>query len=209
MQKNVIIFDTETISLNKSFIYNIGYVICDPDGKVLLQRDMVIRQIYDNAPLFATAYYAKKRPLYTAKMKARRTVKVSWGKACQIMAKDIKTYGVTDGYAYNGGFDEKAFYFTGLFFRNKTRPLGAIVTHDIMDYIDPITETENYREFCKAHNFMTAHKTPRPRKTAESVFAYITQNGDYKEEHTALEDSKIEARILFKAWAEGQTEGAC
>ena len=55
---------------------------------------------------------------------------------------------------------------------------------------------------------MTAHKTPRPRKTAESVFAYITQNGDYKEEHTALEDSKIEARILFKAWAEGQTEGA-
>ena len=35
MQKNVIIFDTETISLNKSFIYNIGYVICDPDGKVL------------------------------------------------------------------------------------------------------------------------------------------------------------------------------
>ena len=58
MQKNVIIFDTETISLNKSFIYNIGYVICDPDGKVLLQRDMVIRQIYDNAPLFATAYYA-------------------------------------------------------------------------------------------------------------------------------------------------------
>ena len=89
MQKNIIVFDTETISLNKNFIYNIGYVICDPDGKVLLQRDMVIRQIYDNAPLFATAYYAKKRPLYTSKMKARRTVKVSLCRA--VLAKSWRS----------------------------------------------------------------------------------------------------------------------
>ena len=27
MQKNIIVFDTETISLNKNFIYNIGYGI--------------------------------------------------------------------------------------------------------------------------------------------------------------------------------------
>ena len=40
---NRIIFDTETISLNKSFIYNIGYVITHGAGKVLLERDMVIR----------------------------------------------------------------------------------------------------------------------------------------------------------------------
>ena len=37
-------------------------------------------------------------------------------------------------------------------------------------------------------------------KTAEAVYAYITGNPEYSEEHTALEDSKIEAAILFEAW---------
>ena len=91
---NILVFDTETISLEKSFIYNLGYVIVDPDGKTLLERSFVIRQIYDNKPLFATSYYAKKRPLYISMLKGRRTKKVSWGDACRLMCKDIKEYGV-------------------------------------------------------------------------------------------------------------------
>jgi len=203
---NRIVFDTETISLNKRFIYNIGYVITDGDGRTLLERDMVIRQVYDNKPLFATSYYADKRPLYTRYMKGRRTKKVSWGEACRIMSKDIKEFGVADGYAYNSDFDEQAFYFTHCFFGNKRRPLDGIKVHDIMDYIKVITQTDEYKEICKEHGFVTKHSTPRAKQTAESIYAYLTYNGEYKEEHTALADSRIESFILTKCLELRETE---
>lgn len=203
---NRIIFDTETISLNKRFIYNIGYVITDGDGKTLFERDLIIRQVYDNKPLFATAYYADKRPIYTKYMKGRRAKKVSWGEACRIMCKDIKDFDVADGYAYNSDFDEQAFYFTHCFFGNKRRPLDGIKIHDIMDYIKVITQTENYKRFCQAYGYITKHSTPRPKQTAECVYAYLTNNGTYKEEHTALADSRIESFILTKCLEFGETE---
>ena len=191
---NILVFDTETISVDKPFCYNIGYVITDGDGKVLLERDMVIRQVYDNKPLFATGYYADKRPLYTKYMRARRTKKVSWGEVCRIMCKDIKDFNVADGYAYNSDFDEQAFYFTHCFFGNKRRPLDGIKVHDIMDYISVFTETDDYKEFCNTHGLV--NKNGKVKRTAESAYAYITNNHNYKEEHTALEDSKIESAIL-------------
>lgn len=194
--RNIIVFDTETISLEKSFIYNLGYVIVNPDGKIICSRDLVIRQIYDNKPLFATAYYANKKPLYVSKMKGRWAKKVSWGDACRIMAKDIKNYGVVDGFAYNSRFDERAFYFNHMFFRNKCRPLDGINVHDIMDFISIITDTDGYKEFCKLNGFVC--KNGRVKRTAESMYAYLVSNPNYKEEHTALEDSKIEAFILRK-----------
>lgn len=200
---NTLIFDTETISLNKPFIYNLGYRIIDEEGNVLADRDFVIRQIYDNKPLFATAYYANKRTLYTARMKAKRAQKVSWGEACRLMAKEIKQFDISTAWAYNSDFDEKAFYFNHLFYRNKIRPLDPIEVRDIMDVIDSIVNTAEYREFCKANNFVTKHASPRPRKTAEAVYAFITDNPDYCEEHTALEDSKIEAAILLEARTRG------
>lgn len=197
---NILVFDTETISLEKSFIYNLGYVIVNPaDGTTLLERNFIIRQIYDNKPLFATAYYANKRPLYTAMLKGRRTRKVDWGTACRIMCKDIKEYNVADGYAFNSPFDAKAFYFNHLFYRNKRRPLDGIKVNDIMDYIKIFTETEEYKTFCKTNGFIC--KNGRVKRTAEACYAYITNNPSYKEEHTALEDSKIEWVILQRALA--------
>ena len=201
---NTLIFDTETISTEKRFIYNIGYLIINPDGKVLTSRDMLVRQVYDNKPLFATAYYANKRPLYTSKMKGRRTKKVSWGEACRIMLKDLKENNVLDGYAFNSSFDVSSFYFTHNFFGNKRRPLDGIKVHDIMNNIKVFTQTEDYRKFCKANGFMT--KNGRVKQTAEVVYAYITNNPDYAEEHTALEDSKIETEILLYALSKTESE---
>jgi len=194
---NIIVFDTETISLEKSFIYNVGWVVADlVSGQVVKKVDLVIRQIYDNKPLFATAYYSNKRPLYTNRMKGKKTLKVSWGEMCHLMLKDIKEYKIENVYAYNSAFDTKAFYFNHLFFRNKVRPLDYVKVNDIMDYIKIITTTQEYKNFCKENNFLTKHSTPRPKQTAESVYAFITNNKDYKEEHTALQDSIIEYEIL-------------
>ena len=57
-----------------------------------------------------------------------------------------------------------------------------------------ICKMPTYIEFCEEHNFLT--KNGRPQATAESIYAFITNNPDYKEEHTALEDVEIETEIM-------------
>ena len=48
---NILVFDTETISVDKPFCYNIGYVIYDTDRhKILVKRDFVDEQICYNQP---------------------------------------------------------------------------------------------------------------------------------------------------------------
>ena len=71
---NIVIFDTETTSLEKPFCYNIGYVIGNEHGETLLKHDFVVEQIWHNLPLFSSAYYADKRALYIDAMRARLAV---------------------------------------------------------------------------------------------------------------------------------------
>ena len=61
---NIVVFDTETTSVGeKPFLYDIGYVIIDPNTQErLAERSFVCEQTWHNNPLFATAYYVDKRP---------------------------------------------------------------------------------------------------------------------------------------------------
>ena len=70
---NIVVFDTETIGLNKPWVYNIGYVIYDTEtGEILVAKDFVVEQIWHIEPLFETAYYADKRPLYVSRMRGKK-----------------------------------------------------------------------------------------------------------------------------------------
>ena len=43
---------------------------------------------------------------------------------------------------------------------------------------------------------MTKHKTPRPRLTAEIIYRFLTNDLNFVESHTGLEDVLIEAQIF-------------
>ena len=106
------VFDTETVSLEKPFCYNVGYIIADSDnGEIVCKREYVIEQIWSNAELFTTAYYADKRQLYIGRMRARRVLLEKWGYVTQQIIRDIKAFEVQAAYAYNSPFDEKVFAF--------------------------------------------------------------------------------------------------
>ena len=89
---NFVVFDTETTSLDKPFCYNIGYVIMNDSGMKLVKKDFVVEQIWHNLPLFSTAYYAEKRPIYVKAMKARKTVMDKFGYICREMIRDFEKY---------------------------------------------------------------------------------------------------------------------
>lgn len=193
-----LILDTETISLDKPFVYDLGYTIADADGNIIAKKSYVITQIWNNKELFATSYYAAKKPLYISRLKSKYSKKVSWGNAMRYLANDIKKYGVTEIFAYNSKFDSRALNFMCAWYK-VVNGLGAFKINDIMKYIAPITETEDYKNFCESNGYMTAHKIPQCQKKAETLYRYLTKNVDFTEEHTGLEDSLIELEILMVA----------
>lgn len=193
-----LILDTETISLDKPFVYDLGYTIADADGNIVAKKSYVITQIWNNKELFATSYYAAKKPLYISRLKSRYSKKVSWGNAMRYLANDIKKYGVTEIFAYNSKFDSRALNFMCAWYK-VVNGLGGTEIKDIMKYIAPITETEDYKNFCETNGYMTAHKIPQCQKKAETLYRYLTNNVEFTEEHTGLEDSLIELEILMVA----------
>ena len=193
-----IVLDTETISLEKPFVYDLGYVIVNDNGDIIAKKSYVISQVWNNKELFATAYYADKKPLYYARLKSGYSKKVGWGHAMRYLANDIKKYGITEIYAYNSKFDSRALNFMCAWYK-VVNGLGGIEIQDIMNFIKPITKSQDFVNFCESNGYMTNHKTPQPQKKAETLYRYLTNNVDYEEEQTGLEDSLIELQILMTA----------
>jgi hypothetical protein len=61
---------------------------------------------------------------------------------------------------------------------------------------ETLGQRKKYADFCRKNDFRTGSNNAK--MSAEVVYAYLTGNPDYEEEHTALEDAKIEVEI-FKA----------
>lgn len=193
-----IVLDTETANGFKNpLVYDLGYVIADENGNAVKTRSYVIKEVYDNKRLFETAYYKEKRPLYEARLKSGYSKKVAFAYAMYQLSKDMKKYGI-EKFAYNSRFDNNAIKSTmDKFNKHKYNPIENGI-NDIMNYIKEVVQSEDYQKFCTSNGFMTAHRTPRVQKKAETLYRYLTNNPTYSEEHTALEDSKIELFILTK-----------
>lgn len=192
---NIVVFDTETTSLQKPFCYNIGYVIYDTDKQeVLLQKDFVVEQIWHNLPLFSTAYYAEKRPIYISAMRSRKARLEKFGYITQEMKRDFKQYEVKQAYAYNSPFDDGVMTYNCEWFKC-INPFDDIPIYDIRGYVhQSIAQTDEYKAFCDEIKSYT--ENGNYSTTAEIVYKYITNNRDYVEEHTALADSLDELQIL-------------
>jgi len=208
MVKNVMVFDTETTSLNKPFCYNVGYIIAAVNtetctAKILCEKEYVIEQVWHNPMCFATAYYADKRPLYVKAMRARKISMDKWGKVTQDMIRDIKRHEVSGAYAYNSSFDEKVFSFNCDWFKT-INPFDNVPIFDIRGYAHKGLMTKEFFDFCDRHERFT--ESGNYSTTAETMFQYLTQNESFEEEHTALADSQIELKILLTALYKGKLE---
>ena len=192
---NIMIFDTETTSLDKPFCYNIGYIIANAEtAEILCKRDFVVEQVWHNPMLFTTAYYANKRDLYIASMRSRKTSMDKFGYICQRMIRDIKNYEVSSAYAYNSSFDEKVFTFNCDWFKCNN-PFDNIPIYDIRGYAHHFICDDDFKKWCEEHEAFS--DSGNYSTTAENMYRYISGIDDFTEEHTALADSEIETEILF------------
>ena len=205
---NIVVFDTETTSIEKPFVYNIGYTIWDTDtAEKLYKGDFVAEQIWHNRELFTTAYYAEKRDEYIARMRGRTCEMAKLGAITQKMCRVFAEFEVVAGFAYNSPFDDRVFAFNCEWFKIKN-PFDNIPIYDIRGYVHKfIAFTPLYQKFCDDNQYYT--ESGNYSTTAETVYRFISGNTDFIEEHTALADAEIELDILLeciKRGAEWNTE---
>lgn len=197
---NIVIFDTETTSLEKPFCYNIGYIIVNTDDITILEKhDFVCEQVWHNPMLFSTAYYADKRSIYVERMRKHETIMDKFGYICQRMIREFKAYNVSSAYAFNSSFDEKVFNFNCDWFKCNN-PFDNIPIFDIRGYAHHFIINDEFKAFCERNGYFT--ETGNYSTTAETIYRYLIDN-NFSEEHTALSDSIIEWEILAECMMKG------
>ena len=196
----VLVLDTETLGVCDPSVYDLGYLIYDDIDGIIIARDYITKEIYEQTERMSSAYYANKLPIYEERLADGYCKKTKWAYALRMLQRDINKYKPDGIYAYNSRFDTRSIAKTCEELGVRKNPTADGITDIWKGLTDPhITETESYKEFCRVNGFMTRHKKPRCQAKAETVYRYLMGQTDYVEEHTALEDSKIELAILLKA----------
>lgn len=199
-----LILDTETCnSVEQPLPYDIGYAICDRDGNIYKMNSFIVAEIFlDMHDVMETAYYAEKIPNYWEDLKIGiRKMKTLYNIRKEIL-EDIKKYNVKTIGAYNMNFDKKALnnlirYVT----KSKLRwffPFG-------MKYIciwhmacQTILNTKTYIKFAEKNGLVS--EKDNILTSAESCYKFLKNNLDFVENHTGLEDVKIEIEIMTKCF---------
>ena len=202
--------DTETcnglliddkLDLSQSLVYDIGWTITDKKGNVYKIRSFVVREIFCGmADVMKTAYYADKIPKYWEDIKAGRRSLSNFLRIRKFLLDDIEHYGIENVFAHNASFDVQALnntirYLTKSHFR-WFFPYKIVVWDTLKMARQTIAKQKGYQLYCVKHGYLTNHKKPRVRLTAEILYRYLSGDKDFSESHTGLEDALIETKIM-------------
>jgi hypothetical protein len=184
--------------------YDIGYAIADRYGNIMVEKSFVVAEMFlDRQDLMQSAYFAEKVPQYWEDIKnGKRVVKTLWNIRKELH-NDMKEFGVKKVGAYNMGFDKRALnnitrYATKSFVR-WFFPYGTEYVCIWNMACQTILNSKSYVTFAKQNGLET--ECGNILTNAECCYKFLEKNLDFKEEHTGLEDVKIEVEIMAKCFS--------
>ena len=199
-KKYIMVLDTETCnSLEEPLVYDIGWAVVDKQGNIYKSKSYIVAEIFfGEKDLMTSSYYAEKIPMYLEDIKVGNRKVASYYEIRKQLFEDMEEFGVEVVSAYNARFDVKALNFTSKWISEKPYffPYNQQIWCIMKMATDTICKQKMYDYFCKSNGFLTNHKTPQNRRTAEVVYRYIENDTNFIESHTALEDVEIETAIM-------------
>lgn len=194
-----IVIDTETTnSLDDPLCYDVGFAVVDIFGNVYEKHSYVVSDIFLDKELMSSAYFIDKIPQYWEEIKHGNRRLRSFGFIKMKFAKVCKTYNVKIVLAHNARFDYRSLNLTLRFLTSsKSRfffPFGIEIWDTLKMSRAVLKENEQYDNFCYSNNYLT--KRLCKRFTAEIIYRFLTNNLNFEESHTGLEDVMIEKEIF-------------
>lgn len=197
---NYLMLDTETTNeLECPFCYDIGFSAITDNGKVLEKHSYVVADIFLDKELMSSAYFVEKIPQYWEDIKSGKRLLRKWSTIRAIVRDVMAQYGITTIIAHNMRFDYCSTNTTQRYLTcSKWRyffPYGTKFACTLKMAREVFGKDETYIKFCEEHEYTTIYG--KPRFTAEILYRYLTNNLDFVESHTGLEDVEIEMEILL------------
>jgi DNA polymerase III alpha subunit (gram-positive type) len=208
-ERYLMFIDTETIGslyVKESVLpFEIGMKVLDTEtNKIVKEKSYLVRKFFNNKYIMLSTFSATKYPNYFEKLDTDKRYKVySVNEISKDIDKIISRYGIKIMVAHNGNFDKTAM--TRLFDDfGVDNPFENIHLLDTMELSKVITFSKDYANYCIAHKdrlnsvkdscFIT--NSGRVRTTAQAIYCYISNNSEFEEAHTGLEDIDIEIEIF-------------
>lgn len=195
----VLMLDTETTnSLDDPIVYDLGYEIFDLDGNLYDRNSFVNADVFCDTELMASAFFADKIPAYWNDIKRGKRELRAWRTITETLYKAIVDNDVKIICAHNARFDYRSIHLTQRY-ETSSRwrwvfPWGCEWWDTLTMAREILKNNAEYETFCVTNNFTTANG--KPRYTAEILYKFITNDLDFAESHTGLEDVQIERKIF-------------
>ena len=202
-KKTICILDVEG-GLNAK-PYNIGYIIADCYGTIYAERSFALMDcIWENlekSKRLDPENVGRLMTFANVQEILRDNVKYNWCLTDDFFMqfiKDIEEYGISEIWAYNVNFDKGAI--EDRLFGFSISKLMGFKWYDIMkSAVHNLYLSPRYVKFCTDNGFVT--EKGNLKSSAESGYAYISDNENFIEEHTGLADCKVEYELYLKARA--------
>ena len=204
---NSLVDENEKLDLSNSLVYDVGWAIVDKYGKPYKTRSYVVEEIFYDSVLMDSAYYKEKIPQYLEDIEQGKRIVAPFNKIRMILLSDRKKWNCKAVFAHNAYFDYNALNVTARYLTGSKVRYFFPYKVDIWDTLrmsrNTIGKTEKYSKYCVENGYLTNHKTPQNRLTAEILYRYIKNDPHFVESHTGLEDVEIEKDIFAYCMKKG------
>lgn len=211
-ERYLLFVDTETIGslfVKESVLpFEIGTKVYDTEKqKVVREKSYLIRKFFNNKFIMYSTFSATKYPQYFEKLENDKRYKNCSVNDCMSdLSKVIQRYNIKIMVAHNGNFDKCAIARLCEEF-GIDNPMKKTDLLDTMELSKIITFSKDYANYCIENReiknsinesaFIT--NSGRVRTTAQAIYSFITNNPQFEEAHTGLEDIDIEIEIFKKS----------
>lgn len=193
MSEYIAILDTETTH-PEQHVFDIAVLIGDKKGNVVFQRQWIIKE-----KIKQKLFYEEKRSLYLKRLRSSKYP----AKFCKIsvclseMERIFQQFEITEVYAYNMSFDSRVIGNIANEYQLKNPLIGREMECLWFWSCQTIFQQKSFPKFCVDNPLTAMTEKGNYKTSAENCYSYITNTPGFVEEHTALEDCKIEYDIYL------------